>query len=232
MKVHANAPPGPKGRLTMGSKWIKRYLAEGEADCWIAPRRRTRSRTHLGGVGRSDRAAQAADDRRRDRLLFGAGALDGLSGAAAGRPRQALAPGAARAAEPLRALPRRRVVARRRQELGRIPAGRAGHRHRPSGARHAYSRDRTGTCGSRSGCSTVVRSRLRRLQLETPSARDTRRLPARLRRYLLSPERRRPRRTDGWPSRRQTAGRILDLGRAVERLAGEGVPSSGCGCRS
>jgi transposase len=69
MKVHANAPLGPKGRETMVlrvleqgwsrtqaaeaagvsertcSKWIKRTWPKERPGCWTAPRHRSRSRT-------------------------------------------------------------------------------------------------------------------------------------------------------------------------------------------
>ena len=64
--------------------------------------------SHAGGARRGDRAAApAADDRRGDRDVSGDGALDGLGGADADRAGQAQPPGAARAAQPLRAPPRR-----------------------------------------------------------------------------------------------------------------------------
>ena len=116
MKVHANAPLGPKGRLTMVrrvveqgwslteaaeaagvsertcSKWVARYRAEGEAgllDRSSAPRsipHRTPDELRRG----DRRAAPAADDRRGDRRVPGDGALDGLGGAEADRAGQAL----------------------------------------------------------------------------------------------------------------------------------------------
>ena len=59
--------------------------------CWIAPRRRSRSRTaRRRSASRSiARAAPAADDRRGDRDVPGDGALDRLGGAAADRAGQA-----------------------------------------------------------------------------------------------------------------------------------------------
>ena len=95
MKVHANAPLGPKGRQTMVGrvvddgwspvrageaagvsektcrKWVARYLAEGpDGLAWTVPRRRTRFR-----IATSDELVELiallrrlpADDRRRDR---------------------------------------------------------------------------------------------------------------------------------------------------------------------
>ena len=147
MKVHANAPLGPKGRETMVlrvleqgwslteaaeaagvsertcSKWVRRYRADGKAgllDRSSAPRSIPhRTPDELVEIDRA--AAQAADDRGRDRVLPGDGALDGLGGVAAGRAGQAVAARAARAAEPLRAPPRRRAAARRRQKARAHP---------------------------------------------------------------------------------------------------------------
>ena len=109
MKVHANAPLGPKGSADDGAgalsseewslakaaaaagvsdrtcrKWVDRYLAEGEAglsDRSSAPQ----SIPHRTADERveSSRAAAAADDGRGDRELPGDGALDGLGGAGA-----------------------------------------------------------------------------------------------------------------------------------------------------
>jgi hypothetical protein len=84
--------------------------------------------SHPQGPRPGDRLAQAAAlHRARDRRSAGAGHLDRLRGAEADRPRQALAPGAARADRSLREAARRRALAHRRQEAGsdRAPQGRA-----------------------------------------------------------------------------------------------------------
>ena len=110
MKVHANAPLGPKGRLTMVRRVVEEgwSLAEAAAAAGVSERtcsqvgrsvsRRGRGRaagslvgaavdpaSHAGRARRGDRgAAAAADDRRGDRVLSGDGALDRLGGAGRG----------------------------------------------------------------------------------------------------------------------------------------------------
>ena len=127
MKLHANARLSLKGRellvdrienagwsLTEAAeaagvsdrtarKWLARYRAEGEAGCWIAPRRRSPSRIARTSGGRGDRrAAAAADDRRGDRRVPGDGALDRLGDPDPDRDGQAR-PARARARSALRA---------------------------------------------------------------------------------------------------------------------------------
>ena len=130
MKLHANAPLGPKGRLIM----VRRVLEEGwslteaaeaagvserTAGKWVAPLPRRRrggpARPQLGARRGPQRAppedrVEAIAALRRLRMtgpeiaeLLGDGALDGLGGAEADRPGQAQPPGAAGAAQPLRA---------------------------------------------------------------------------------------------------------------------------------
>ena len=144
MKLHGNAPFGPKGRATMvrrvteeewslteaaeaagvsertARKWVDRYRAEGEAGlCGPQLGAARGPRPHPRGPRRGDRRpAAGADDRRRDRRVPGDGALHGLGRARPDRPRQAQPPGAPRAAQPLRAQAPRRADPHRRQEAG------------------------------------------------------------------------------------------------------------------
>ncbi len=117
MKVHANAPLGPKGRLTMVlrvvehgwsltqaaaaagvsertcRKWVERYRVEREAgllDRSSAPRS-VPHRTPDELVEVIVMLRRLPDDRGRDRVLPGDGALDGLGGASARRAGQAVA---------------------------------------------------------------------------------------------------------------------------------------------
>ena len=154
MKLHANAPLGPKGRATMvrrvieegialteaaeaagvsertAGKWVRRYRAEGEAgllDRSSAPQ--ARPQRHPGRAGRGDRRpAASADDRPRDRRDPGDGDLDGLGGAEADRSGQALPPGAPGADPPLRASRPGELIHIDVKKLGRIGPQGAGHR--------------------------------------------------------------------------------------------------------
>jgi hypothetical protein len=119
MKLHADAPLGPKGRATM----VRRILEEGLALTETAedaggPARpqlhpSTHPQRHPARAGRGHRrAAAGADDRPRDRRGPRHGHLDRLGGAEEDRTRHALAPGAA-AADPPRRLRRAALAGRR-----------------------------------------------------------------------------------------------------------------------
>src|SRR5215212_4297156 len=63
------------------SKWVGRYLAEGEAGLLARASAAISIAPHARGSRRGDRgAAPVADDRRGDRVLFGDGALDRVGG--------------------------------------------------------------------------------------------------------------------------------------------------------
>ena len=167
MKLHANARTCPHSRrlavdrveregwtlaaaaeaagvsVRTVSKWLRRYRDEGEQGlldrcsapaCGAVADRR--------GACRGDcRAASVADDGRGDRRDAGDAGLDGLGDLDPDRAGQALAAGAARAAEPLREEAAGRARPRRRQEAWPDrPAGPPRQRRPP----HAKPRDRLG----------------------------------------------------------------------------------------
>ena len=85
-----------------------------------------------GSEGRGDRASSAAaDDRGRDRRDPRHRPLDRLALASPDRARQALAPGASRAAQSLRALAAGRADPRRRQEARALQGSRQAGPHHP-----------------------------------------------------------------------------------------------------
>ena len=147
MKLHANAPLGPKGRLTMVLRVLERgwSLTEAAEAAGVSERTCAQVGRALPGRGRGRAAGpllgaavgpaphpservEAIVALRRLRMtgaeiadVSGDGALDGLGGAAAGRAGQAPPAGAARAAQPLRAPPGRRADPHRRQEARAHP---------------------------------------------------------------------------------------------------------------
>lgn len=92
--------------------------------------------------------APAADDRCRDRVVPGDGAVDRVGGVAAGRAGQAQPARAARAAEPLPRPPRRELLHVDVKKLGRIPDWGAGHRVHGQ-RRSQRNRTKTNAAGQR-----------------------------------------------------------------------------------
>ena len=194
MKLHANARTCPHSRRLAvdrveragldacgGGRGRRRERAHGlevaaplpasrvSRACSIVARRRVGAAADARGASRGDRrVAPVADDRGGDRRDAGDAALDGVGDLDPDRARQALAAGAARAAEPLREEAAGRARPRRRQEARPDRPTRPPRHRRPA---HPQPRDRLG-----------VRARLRR-----------RRDPARLRRGARRRESRRQR---------------------------------------
>jgi hypothetical protein len=118
MQLHGNAALSVKKRLALCRRVLDQGWTHG-AQVGASLPRRGRGRAagsildaasaadaHERGSGAGDRgAAQVADDRRADRRVPDDAALDGVGDPDQDRARQALAAGAARAAEPLRAPP-------------------------------------------------------------------------------------------------------------------------------
>ena len=139
------------------AKWLARYRGEGPAglvDRSSAPQRDPAS--HARGPRRGDRgAAPAADDRRRDRAVSRDGALDRLGGARPDRAGQALAAGAARAAEPLSSAAAPASWCTSTSRSSAASGRRRPPRHRPrqpraSRRRHGAARAAGSTCTSAS----------------------------------------------------------------------------------
>src|SRR4051812_32321097 len=147
MKIHANAPLGPKGRERMVlrvieqgwslataaeaagvsdrtcSKWVARYRRQGLAGLRGSLLGTAHGpASHAGGARQRDRGAAAvADDCGRDRTVSGHGALDGVGGGGTGRGGAALTTPNPPAPQKLPAAPSPRNAAYSRQKNPALP---------------------------------------------------------------------------------------------------------------